>query len=85
MIEPERALQVWDDLDDLVGALALRAERIRQHVLFAIATLVFASLVFAGILLAVAEPPLALAIVVLLLVTLMYRAVTGRQRLEISA
>ena len=84
-IEPERALQYWDDLDDLIGAIALRSERIRQILLFGISTLIFALLVSAGIVLAVVEPPLALAITVLLLVTLMYRSVTGRMALEISA
>ena len=82
--EPERLLQYWDSLDDLAGAVALRAERIRQVVLFSFSTLIFALLVVAGIALAVIEPPLALAIAVLLLVTLMYRHATGRRTLEIS-
>ena len=76
-LEPERALQYWDDLDDLVGAIALRGERIRQLVLFSATTLLFLSLVLAGIGVAMSEPPLALAIVVLLFVTLMYRTVTN--------
>ncbi len=84
-IKPERALQWWDDLDDLVGVLALRSERIRHWCLFGVATLAFALLVLAGILLAFVEPPLALATTVLLLVVLMYRAVTERSTLEISA
>ena len=84
-IEPERALQYWDDLDDLVGAIALRGERIRQLVVFSMATLVFLSLLLAGIALAFSEPPLALATVVLLVVHLMYRSVTRGQRLEITA
>ena len=84
-IEPERALEMWDDLDDLVGAVALRSERIRQLTLFALSTLVYLLLVLAGIGLAMTKPPLALATGVLLLVTLMYRSVTSGRGLEISA
>ena len=84
-IKPERALQYWDDLDDLVGAVALCGERIRRFLLFTVATLLFALAIAGGIVLAVVEPPLALAITVLLLVALMYRAVTGQVGLEINA
>jgi hypothetical protein len=45
-------------------------------VLFTIATLVFLALVSGFILLALVEPPLAMAAITLLLVTLMYRSVT---------
>lgn len=83
--EPERALELWDNLDDLVGAVALRAERIRHVVLFALSTLFFMMLLLGGIALAVTEPPLALAIAVLLLVRLMYRHATSRRTLEITA
>jgi len=84
-IEPERALQYWDDLDDLVGAVALRSERIRHILLFAASTVAFLLLLFAVIVLALIEPPLALATTVLLVVALMYRSATGPRRLEISA
>ncbi|MEO1201906.1 MAG: hypothetical protein AAFX10_04300 [Pseudomonadota bacterium] len=83
--EPERALQWWDDVDDLVGALALKSERIRRWILVALATLVFALLIAAGVVMAVLEPPLGLATSVLLLVVLMYRTVTGQHTLEINA
>ena len=83
--EPERALHFWDSLDDLAGAIALRGERIRQFVLFSLSTLIFLVLCLGGVLLAVTEPPLALATAVLLLVTLMYRHATSRRTLEISA
>lgn len=83
--EPERALQYWDGLDDLVGAIALRGERIRQLVLFSLSTLIFLTLCLGGVVLAFAEPPLALATAVLLLVALMYRHATSRRTLEISA
>ena len=72
----ERLLLYWDDLDDLVGAVGLYAEQIRRFVLFTIATLVFLALVSGCILLAIVEPPLAMAAVTLFLVTLMYRSVT---------
>ena len=84
-IEPERALQWWDDLDDLVGAIALKSEPIRKCCLVALATLIFSMLVVAGVALAFIKPPLALATTVLLLVALMYRTVTGRGTLEITA
>jgi hypothetical protein len=73
----ERLLLYWDDLDDLVGAVGLYVEQIRRFVLFTIATLVFLALVSGCILLALVEPPLAMAAVTLLLVTLMYRSVTS--------
>jgi hypothetical protein len=72
----ERFLLYWDDIDDLVGAVGLYAEQIRRFVLFTIATLVFLALVSGFILLALVEPPLAMAAITLLLVTLMYRSVT---------
>jgi hypothetical protein len=72
----ERFLLYWDDIDDLVGAVGLYAEQIRRFVLFTIATLVFLVLVSGFILLALVEPPLAMAAITLLLVTLMYRSVT---------
>ena len=84
-IEPERALQCWDDLDDLAGAVALCSERIRRLLVFSIVTLLFVLSVAGGIALAFVEPPLAAALTVLLLVALMYRAVTGHVGLEINA
>jgi hypothetical protein len=72
----ERFLLYWDDVDDLIGAVGLYAEQIRRVFLFTIATLVFLALVSGCILLALVEPPLAMAAVTLLLVMLMYRSVT---------
>ena len=72
----ERFLLYWDDIDDLVGAVGLYAEQLRRFVLFTIATLAFLALVSGFILLALVEPPLAMAAITLLLVTLMYRSVT---------
>ena len=70
----ECLLQYLDDIDDFIGMLALAAERVRRLVKAAI--LVGATLcaqVF-GILLALTQPPLALAAVTLISVGLLYRA-----------
>jgi hypothetical protein len=75
-MEMERALQYWDDLDDLLGVVGLIAESIRRLAIFTITTAIFLAAMFAGVSIALAEPPLALAIVILLLVTLLYRSVT---------
>ena len=72
----ERVLQYWDDLDDLVGALYLYYERIRRIVLFTLYSLVISLLQIGGILLALEQPPLAMAAATILIVTLMYRSVT---------
>ena len=75
----ERVLLYWDDLDDIVGAIALLAERIRVLLVFALYTAVVAVLHIAVILVALREPPLALAIATILLVTLLYRETTNPQ------
>ncbi len=72
----ERLLLYWDDLDDYVGAIGLYAERIRRLALFVIGTLAFLAIVGGCILLALVEPPLAMAAVTLTFVTMMYRSVT---------
>ena len=73
----ERFLLCWDDIDDLIGIVGLYAERIRRFVVFTIAALVSIAVVSGCILLALVEPPLAMAAITLLLVTLMYRSVTS--------
>ncbi len=79
----ERLLQYLDDLDVLFSAIGLLAEWIRS-VLWLLFSAVVALVVEAGcILLALEEPPLALATAILLFVTLLYRSVTvpiGRLR-----
>ncbi len=57
----ERILLYWDNLDDVVGAFALMAERIRNLLLFAAYTTCVGVLQIGAILLALSEPPLALA------------------------
>ena len=76
----ERVLQYWDDLDDLIGACGLLAERLRRIALFTLSALLFLGFCGAAIMLALAKPPMALAIATLLLVRLMYRAVTNPAR-----
>lgn len=73
----ERFAQYWDDLDDLLGIVGLCAERIRRFVVFLLGTASFLLAFYAGMLIALQDPPLALAIVTILLVYLMYRSVTA--------
>ena len=73
----ERVLQYWDDLDDIVGAICLKAAQIRSLVLFALYTALIGVLFLGGILVALTKPPLALAIATILLVTLLYRTATN--------
>ena len=72
----EKILQYIDDLDDLVGVAWLISERLRNVVWLVL----FLSLAFVAgycaVKLALAEPPLALAIAVSLFVILLYRSVT---------
>ena len=71
----ERLLQYLDDLEDLIYAAPLIAEQLRraiQRILFLFASIV---LQIAGVILALNHPPLALAVVTLMLVALLYRAV----------
>lgn len=72
----ERLLQYLDDLDDLYGTVGLLAERLRDFVLQAGLVLGFAATGVAGVLIALSEPPLGLAMAMLLFIWLMYRAVT---------
>ena len=74
----ERLAQYWDDLDDLLGIVGLCAERIRRFVFFLLGAASFSLAVYAGILVALLDPPLALAIVTILLIFLMYRSVTAQ-------
>ncbi len=67
----EFLLQYWDNLDDLIGALRLKAEQIRRAALFVLGVLLFGAGLTGGVLLALADPPLALAVVTLLVIWLM--------------
>ena len=72
----ERLLQYLDDLDDLYGAAGLLLERLRNIAWFTAIFLLIGTLLTGGVLLALREPPLALAIAILLFTALLYRAVT---------
>lgn len=81
----ERLAQLLDDLDDLISTLLLLSERIRRSLLTALAALLVLAIQIGGILLALAQPPLALAIALLLFVSLFYHTVTAaHQPLEIA-
>jgi hypothetical protein len=71
----ERLVQYLDELEDLVYVVPLIAEQFRraaQRILFLLGSIV---LQVGGIILALYQPPLALAVVMLLLVGLLFRAV----------
>jgi len=71
----ERWLQYLDDLEDLIYAAPLIAEQFRraiQRILFLIGSIL---LQIGGVILALIHPPLALAVVTLILVGLLHRAV----------
>jgi len=72
----ERLIQWLDDLDDLVGVIGLASERIRKVGVAVGLTCGVFLLQFGGILLALSHPPLALASVIIMFVTLLYRFVT---------
>lgn len=80
----ERIAQYWDDLDDLLGAIGLYAERLRRFALFMLTTALFLSTVLGGILIALTDPPLALAVATILLILLMYRSVTAANAAAIT-
>ena len=70
-------MQWLDDLDDLVAAIGLIGERIRSLLIALSLLAVSLSLPAAGVLLALAHPPLALASATMLLVMMLYRTVTA--------
>lgn len=71
----ERLLQYLDDLEDLIYVAPLIAEQLRraiQRILFLLGSI---CLQVAGVVLALSQPPIAMAVVMLLLVGMLYRAV----------
>jgi membrane protein YdbS with pleckstrin-like domain len=71
----ERLIQYLDEMEDFFYAALLIVEQVRraiQRILFLLGSV---SLQIAGIVLALTQPPLALAVVALLLVGLLFRAV----------
>lgn len=73
----ERFLLYLDDLDDLYGMAGLIAERLRRFAIKIITTLALLAGTAAGIWLAMVHLPLAVACLILLFVTLLYRSVTS--------
>ncbi len=73
----ECLVQYLDDLEDLIFAVALKAERIRQVVLFFLFMITAAALQVLGVFVALENPPLAMAAVAPLLVGMLYRAAIG--------
>ncbi len=71
----ERFLQYLDDLEDLIYAAPLVAEQLRRATLRILFLLGSICLQGAGVALALYHPPLALAVVTLLLVGLLFHAV----------
>lgn len=65
--------QYLDDLEDLCYAFALKWERIRRALHFAVFVATSLTLQLSAILLALAYPPFAVAVAALLLVGLLYR------------
>lgn len=76
-------MQWLDDLDDLVAMVGLLSERIRKAACSLLLTAVALTAQIAGVVLALAHPPLALATALLLAVLLLYRSATS-PRLEIA-
>ena len=72
----ERILQWFDDLDDLFGAVGLLAERARHLAVTMARLLVLFSVALCGVFAGLTEPPLGLAVAMLLFVFLLYRSVT---------
>jgi hypothetical protein len=79
----ERLVQLLDDLDDLFSMVGLFSERLRRTFLSFLLTSILLTVQVGGVLLALAHPPLALATVIILFVTLLYRSVTS-PRLELA-
>ena len=79
----ERIAQLLDDLDDLISTIGLVSENIRRFLLSLLAACTTVAIQVGGILLALAHPPLAMALAILLFVSLLYHSVTS-PRLEIA-
>ena len=73
----ELLVQYLDDLEDLFYAAALKAERIRQAIVFFLFMTASAMLQLFGIFVALKNPPLAVAVASLLLVGMLFRAVVA--------
>jgi hypothetical protein len=72
----EKLLQYLDDLDDLFGVVGLITERLRNVIWLVVFLALGGIAAYGAVMLALTEPPLALAMAVMLFVILMYRSVT---------
>jgi len=73
----ERLVQYLDDLEDLLYAAALKAERVRQSVHFFLFIAASVTLQLFCVVIALRNPPLAVAVASLLLVGMLFHAVIG--------
>ena len=73
----ERLAQLLDDFDDLISMVGLMAERLRHVVLVIIGTCVTFAVQVGGVWLALVHPPLAMAVAMILFVSLLYYSVTA--------
>lgn len=81
----ERLIQWLDDLDDLVYMFGLVGERLRRGLRSLLMTGFLLTIQIGGVLLALRNPPLAMATAMLLFVSLFYHSVTSsHQPLEIG-
>ena len=74
----ERFAQYLDDLEDICYGVALLFEKIRRLLRLSFLISAFALLLYGGIKIALLQPPIALAIVCLLITSLLYFGATGR-------
>lgn len=66
----------FDDLDDLFGTVGLLSERMRRLFLALTRLVALLAITAIGVLASLAEPPLGLAVAILMFVFLLYRSVT---------
>ena len=71
----EVLVQYLDDLEDLIYAIVLLAEKIRNAVQFFLFMVASFSLQMCGVFIALVSPPMAVAVASLLLVGMLYRGV----------
>ena len=73
----ERLIQYLDDLEDLLYAIALKVERLREALQYFVLITASAILQVFTISMALRHPPLALAVASLLMVGMLFHAVVG--------
>lgn len=72
----ERIVQWLDDLDDLYGLIGLLSERMLRSFAKLVRLIALLSVAGCGVFAALTEPPLGLAVAILLFVFLLYRSAT---------